>query len=293
MRVVIIGSNGYIGRRLSARLAELGHDVHGLSSSDGTGLDPESGLFREGFALPPGVEAVIYLAQSPYYRSGAQRRDHLRAVNAASAIQAAELASRTGAVRFVYTSTGSVYRPSLEPLAETAPLRRDDAYAASKIEAEEGLTALAGKIEVNVVRLFGVYGPGQQAKLIPALLARTLGGEKITLERNPADPTDLDGLKVSWCYIDDVTSILGRLVERGGPLVMNLAGPRPVSVRETALLMAEMTSRRLDLELTDRFRSGDLIADISLLENHFHPEFTSFEDGLAAVVEHELKTGPC
>src|SRR5262245_4623383 len=109
MRVTIIGSRGFLGRALVARLTQRGWDVEGISSSSPGGLDPITGLLPAEFSFRPDTAAVMYLAQSPYYRQVPERADHLLAVNVVSAVKAAEAARRGGVRRFVYASTGSVY----------------------------------------------------------------------------------------------------------------------------------------------------------------------------------------
>ena len=45
MKVSIIGCCGYMGSHLKATLSAQGTEVVGFSSTDGSGVDPESGLF--------------------------------------------------------------------------------------------------------------------------------------------------------------------------------------------------------------------------------------------------------
>ncbi len=68
MSVLVIGNTGYMGRHLMAGLAASGLLARGASSSDGTGIDPKTGLLPEGFAVPTGTATVVYLAQSPHSR---------------------------------------------------------------------------------------------------------------------------------------------------------------------------------------------------------------------------------
>jgi hypothetical protein len=49
-------------------LRKRGVVVHRASSSDGSGIDARTGQLAEGFVVPAGTHAVIFLSQSPFYR---------------------------------------------------------------------------------------------------------------------------------------------------------------------------------------------------------------------------------
>ena len=69
----------------------------------------------------------------------------------------------------VLFSSGSVYGASDEPLGEESPLRATDFYAATKVAAERLALAYEGLLGVAVLRLFVPYGPGQRARMVPAI----------------------------------------------------------------------------------------------------------------------------
>jgi nucleoside-diphosphate-sugar epimerase len=148
---------------------------------------------------------------------------HLLAVNVGAAVQAAQQARAIGATRFIYASSGSVYAPSFEALTEACPVRRDDWYALSKVQAEEALalfaradaTTGAAGLDVTVVRPFCIFGPGQTNMLVPNLLDSMLAGRPIYVEPSAADGSDRDGLRITPCYIDDAVEILCDMIHRG------------------------------------------------------------------------------
>jgi nucleoside-diphosphate-sugar epimerase len=289
MNVLIIGSGGYIGKYLCSALRQDGFHVVGVSSSDGSGINPVTGLITERFTIPTSTESIVYLAQSPYYRQVPEKSDHLMAVNVFSAIQIANLARRAKVKRFIYLSTGSVYQPSFAPLSEQAPLHRDNWYSLSKIHAEEALNLFKNDMDINIVRPFGIYGPGQQDKLIPNIFNAIFNDQEIFIQRNLHDDQDKEGLRISWCYIDDAIDILKKLILNGGPSVLNLAGNQPISIRKLAQLIAHYLGKTPHFQITDVTREGDLIADITLLQKTFSPKFTTIEDGMNAVVKSMIK----
>lgn len=282
MRVTVVGSRGFLARALIERLERNGCDVEGLSSSSPGGIDPATGLLPADFSLRDDTRAVVYLAQSPFYRQAPDRVDHLFAVNSHSALRLAELARRAGVRRFIYASTGSVYAPSFQPLAEGAPVRRDRWYPLSKLHAEDALALLRGQLEVVCVRPFGIYGPGQSGMLVPNLLRSIVDGQEITVDRHPHVAADRDGLKISLCYVDDAAAAIERLLEvRDPPPVLNLAGRQPVSIRHIAESIGAALGIEPRLRQVDRIRETDLIADTTLLEKSLGAPSTDFETGLA------------
>jgi len=230
----------------------------------------------ENFSVPPGTNAVIYVAQSPFYRQMPDMSWHLWNVNVVSAVKVAEIARKAKVERFIYASTGSVYSPAFEPLSETSPLQKDNWYLLSKVHAE---------MDLVVMRIFGVYGPVQTDKLVPKLLSSVLQGKEISIERNPEDQSDLDGLKISLCYIDDIVEIISSLISKGGPSILNIAGNEAVSLRQMVNVIGQFLGKEPVLTVVERCRRGDLIADISLLKSTLNPQFTSLESGLKKTIE--------
>jgi UDP-glucose 4-epimerase len=206
------------------------------------------------------------------------------AVNVLSAIHVAEASRRARVKKFVYASTGNVYQRSFAPLAESAPVNRDNWYALSKIHAEEALALFRPELDVTITRLFGVYGPHQHGRLVPNLVRSILEDRDIIVERNPRDAADRNGLRISLCYIDDVVAILRNLDAHAVPLV-NVASDEVLSIRDIALAVGARTGREPRLKLAEQTRENDFVADISRLRQLLKPAFTPFTDGIARVVQ--------
>ena len=285
MKVVIVGSGGFIGSHLQKFLQSEGIQVQGASSTDGTGIVPHTGVLPDDFSIAPGTDTIVYLAQSPYYNMVPEKFPHLVNVNVVSAVKIAELARRAKVRRFIYASTGNVYALSFAPFSESSPVRKDNWYSLSKVHAEEALSLYKNDMDLVVMRIFGVYGPGQTDKLVPKLLSSVLNDKEIFIEKNPEDPSDLDGLKISLCYIDDIVEIISHLISKGGPSILNIAGNKAASLRQIANLMGHLLGKEPVLTDADRCRRGDLIADISLLKRILKPQFTSLESGLKKTIE--------
>jgi len=289
LKVTIIGSNGFLGMNLGEYLRREGVEVIGCSSTGGGGIDPRSGLFPDTFSIQRETDAVVYLAQSPYYRVNKTNLEHLWNVNVLSALRAGELSREANVKRFIYASTGNVYSPQFSPLSEDSPLRRDDWYVLSKIHAEEILSLFKRDLNITIMRLFGIYGTGQKDKIIPNIIKTVIQEQEVYVEKNPLNPDDHNGLRVSFCYIDDLVGIIAKLLYLDGPLVLNIAGEKGISIREVATSIASFVGKKVSVKVLDRVREGDLIADIALLKEVVCPQFTPLQQGLAKTIEFELQ----
>lgn len=271
-----------MGSHLMQGLTAEGMRALGSSSSDGTGIDPATGLLPVDYRVPSGTAAVVYMAQSPRYREPDQA-SHVLAVNVLSAVRAAVAARAAGVQRFIYLSTGTVYAPSFQPLAEDAAIRYADWYGLSKIQGEQAVQMFRADMDVHVVRPFGVYGPQQRGRLVPNLIDSIRAGRPITLQGRQDVPGDADGLRISLCHVQDATRILMHLVRHGGPPCLNLAGEQASSIRSLAVLLGELLGREPVLTPAPTFRSFDLVADTGLLRQNQPLVFTPLRQGLASL----------
>lgn len=178
MRILVSGATGFIGRALLTHLAALGHEPMALKRGGPDGAPADLAGIDAWTGWPAGIEAVVHLGALNPARSDPASRDDaaLMAANANGTKALARRASAEGVRRFVFASTNLVHAAAETPLDETAPLRPQNAYAASKLAGETGLAqALAGTAtRATILRLPPVYGPGGRGGVAALLkLARS------------------------------------------------------------------------------------------------------------------------
>lgn len=287
MTIAVVGAQGFVGRHLVKKLRDELCDVVEFSSRTGNGIDPNSGRFPDGFSFPTRTRAVVYLAQSPFYRHDALKHlDHLYNVNVVSVIRAAMLARQAGATRFIYASTGNVYTPGFKSHAEDSPVSCDELYSLSKLYGEQALDMFRADLDITIVRPFGIYGPRQRDKLVPNLIDSVRVGREVTLSPHTENAIDDGGLRISLCYIDDATTIISRLLFETGIARLNLAGPEPTCIRKIIDCVGKQLGKNPTMRLASTPRRFDLLADVSFLRQQFDIQFTPLEVGLQRTLDH-------
>lgn len=285
MDVLIIGSNGYIGKKLSEFHSSLGDNVLNISSKSGD-INPETGDFSPTFHIPSGVSIVYFLAQSPYYRELPKMAIHLVLINTLLAIKTAELCREAGIRTFIYASSGNVYKHSFDSLSEMSQLNRDNWYSLSKIMAEDALNLYRKDFNVVFARIFGVYGPGQKDKLIPSIISRVRENLPIVVDKALADDECSLGMKLSLIHIDDLVYCLAKIAcMQSPPQVLNIASPETISIEEIAKIISAKLNLEVSFKVSDKKRTFNLIADTSLLGSIVDLDFTEFKVGIERALE--------
>ena len=154
MRVLITGTDGYIGSVLAPALIARGHDIVGLDTEyyreARLGPDPDVSypvLAKDLRHVTPadleGFDAVIHLAGLSNDALGQISREVTYEINHVAAVRLATLARDAGVRRLVYSSSCSVYGRSGEGIVdERSPVDPRTDYAICKVLDERAITAL-------------------------------------------------------------------------------------------------------------------------------------------------------
>jgi nucleoside-diphosphate-sugar epimerase len=157
MKILVTGSDGYIGAMACPHLTRAGHEVVGL----------DTGLYRQGWLYEPydprpatltmdirditardleGFDAVVHMAELSNDPLAQQAPDLTKEINHAGSIRLAKAARQAGVRRFVYMSSCSVYgiADGDSILTEDSPVNPQTAYAACKVAVERDLTEMMG-----------------------------------------------------------------------------------------------------------------------------------------------------
>ncbi len=206
MKILVTGSEGYLGSVLGPQLARAGHEVIGLDTGyyvSGELYAPEAGaapaIFKDLRNITAadlvGFDAVVHLAELSNDPTGAMRPSVTFEINHQASVRLARLAKQAGATRFVYMSSCSVYGASADQIVdERAAVDPQTAYAECKVLVEADLHALADDdFSPTILRNGTAFGasPRMRFDLVVnnlAGLAHTAGRVAMTSDGTPWRP---------------------------------------------------------------------------------------------------------
>ena len=178
MKVLITGTDGYIGAVLAPYLLQRGYDITGFD----TGYYREGWLFNNGTKNFPylinmdirnisqsdleGFDAVVHLAELSNDHLGALQPDITYKINHQGSVHLAKMAKMAGVKRFVYTSSCSVYGAGSDDFkTETSQVNPQTAYADCKVLVEQDVSKLAdNSFSPTFLRNSTAYGPSPRMR---------------------------------------------------------------------------------------------------------------------------------
>jgi nucleoside-diphosphate-sugar epimerase len=277
-QVAVLGHTGFIGRRLERRLKEAGVSVRGFSRSSGFDI-------RNDDLTLAGVDHVFHLAGLSYVPdSWSDPVSHL-SVNGHGTVRVLDQCRRAG-VPLTYVSS-AIYGPTTRlPITEATPVRPSSPYAFSKLQGEEACRFFGNvyDVKVGILRLFNVYGPGQDNRfLIPTIARQVLDprvDEIVVADLSP---------RRDYVYVDEVVDAL--VLAPGFPpgTVFNVGSGQSRSVADVieACLAAAGVSKPYRETGNRRVNEvPDAVADISAIASAggWRPR-VSFDSGIRSLLE--------
>ena len=257
MRIFVAGASGAVGQPLVRRLAEAGHEVHGM-----TRTPAKAARLRELGAEPVVADALDREAVLAAVRAAgpdvvvhqltAIANANLRNLDAAFVLtnrlrtegtdHLIAAARAAGARRFVgqsfapwsYKREGGPAKAEDAPLETDPPKHVEETLAAIR-HLEAAVTGAEG-LEGIVLRYGGFYGPGTG-------LARD--GEMTQMVLKGRFPVVGGGGGVwSLVHVEDAAEATVHAIERGAPGIYNICDDEPAPVREWLPALAEALGGR-------------------------------------------------
>jgi len=291
MRILVTGGAGYIGSVTTATLLARGHDVvvlddlrtgHRAAVPDGATFvhaDVADRTVVETTLAAHDADAIVHFAASSLV--GESMRDPMAYFgnNAAGSIHLLEAARAVGVDRFVFSSTAALYgTPDDVPIPETAELRPESVYGASKLAVERVLDWLSRTTPFGAIalRYFNAAGATDalgedhrpETHLVPIVLQAAAGRRDEVRIYGDDYPTP-DGTAIrDYVHVADLAEAHALAVEAATPgrfEAYNLGSGVGYSVREVIDTVREVTDRDVPSRVDAR-RAGDpprLVADAS------------------------------
>lgn len=177
-QILLTGASGFIGSALASSLVSKGYGVIGVSRNGDAHLPCTSFVANitpatDWSVVLKGVDVVIHAAGRVHIMADASidPLGEYRYQNVDTTLHLAKSAAAIGVKRFIFISTIKVFGEETiggNKFFADSTYAPSDPYGISKMEAEIGLLEIAKltKLEVVIIRLPLVYGPGVKANFL-------------------------------------------------------------------------------------------------------------------------------
>ena len=264
MKVLVTGSDGFIGSHLTEALVRQGYKVRAFvyynsfnswgwldnCSPDVKGqFEVFSGDIRDPHGVKEamkGCEAVLHLAALIAIPFSYHSPDSYVDTNIKGTLNVLQAARELGVKRVIHTSTSEVYGTAqFVPINENHSLQGQSPYSATKIAADQLAHSFYSSFDLPVItiRPFNTYGPRQSARaVIPTIITQIASGER-SVKLGATTPTR------DFTYVSDTVAgfIAALKSEHGLGEVINLGSNFEISIGDTAKLIAECMDVSIEL----------------------------------------------
>ena len=226
-RILVTGSEGFVGRTLVHALQVGGYEVFGCDlrvpdapdrrACDISNLDSVEALFD----WVERVDWIFHLAAITFVPEAAQTPAHVMAVNLNGTIHLLDtVRRRCPQARFIFAGSSEAYGvPQTLPIDESHPLVPVNPYAISKTAADH-YCSYVHKVhgqDVIRLRLFNHSGPGQSDRFVLSSIARQLAVLETRSQEGHVPVLHTGNLepKRDFLHVDDVIRAYLAVAERG------------------------------------------------------------------------------
>lgn len=250
-RALVTGGAGFIGAHLVDRLVALGHETIVIDNFRRAERDRLKSHVRAGAvdlvegdvrnhramaSLAARADVIYHLAAQSNVMGALDDPEYSFTTNAYGTFNVLRTAVEAGVKRVVFTSSREVYgEAEYTPVDEDHPLGAKNPYGASKVAGEAYCRTFAHchDIDVSVLRLANVYGPGDTGRVIPLWIGEAIGGHDLRV---------FGGNQVlDFVWIDRVVDALIYAGDRGLPGPVNIGSGVGTSILELGRRIVDVT----------------------------------------------------
>ncbi len=290
MKILITGSEGFIGQVLCEKLRANGHLVLTHTKDDGDVRELKN--FDKYDTEKP--EKVIHLAALTFVPDSWENPSEYLDVNINGTKNLLEKCRFWGS-DIIFPSTYVYGKPEYLPIDEKHKVDPANPYAYSKFVSEGLCRFYAEKFNVSalVIRPFNIYGPGQSTHfLIPTIIHQLIDEQNEAINLKTLKP------RRDLLYIDDFIQLIVNVLhfsKKKSFDLINAGSGESYSVAEIAQILLELSGSNKSINEEEEIRKSEVFeikADIRKAVNEYKFELrTGIREGLKACYDHAKKKG--
>jgi UDP-glucose 4-epimerase len=305
--ILVTGAAGFIGAAVAAKLNSQGFKtitIDNLSTGEKSAI-PKETIFIKGNLgeqetitklYDYEITAIFHIAGQSSGEISFENPSYDLQSNTESTLLLLKYAKEKGIKHFIYASTMSVYgNQTMLPVVETTIPNPTSFYACGKLASEHYLRIYSTfGINAIALRLFNVYGPGQNMKnmkqgMLSIYLAQALNHNKIVVKGS------VDRFR-DFVYIDDVVNAFLKAFEYSNENsfgIFNVCTNKPSYVHELLDNIKNQMDSDIEIEIYDG-TPGDQFGIfgsnwLAKTELKWEPK-TNFNEGMQLMIDWAKQT---
>ncbi len=248
MKILVTGGNGFIGHTLVRHLLEEGNEVRVIDIKPIRFTHPKLEFVKKSVLEDISKEMkdcgmVYHLAAELGVINSDNKPLNTLAVNIDGTVNVFRCALNTNVKKIVYTSSSEVYgEPRDIPIKEDSQKSPVSIYGVSKLTAEMYAKGYVQEhdMDINPVRLFNVYGPGQGFEWVMPIFIQKILNKEYPLVFG-------DGTQVRcFTYIADIVGGMETVRKKGlKGEAYNIANTDEITMKDLAELIIKISGKNL------------------------------------------------
>jgi UDP-glucose 4-epimerase len=287
MKIAVFGSNSLSGRAFIREYSKL-YDIMAFQRKKNEEIENVKYVYEDFnnhkdilSKIGNSTQAIIYLAQSCEFRSFPKKAEDIFFINTYFPQLLANFAYQNNIKKFIYFSTGGVYKSHKNPITEEEKIfdiNIGNYYSASKLSSEILLSQYKPYFKSLIIfRPFFIFGKGQDKNmLIPRLV------ENILLEK-PIQLNGENGIMINPIHVSDVSKSIHKSLSLKGFEKINLSGNNIITIREISEFVGRVFDKKVYFDIQDN-NSLNLIGKNTKLCKLVHKPESNFLDKLREVI---------
>ena len=250
MRVLVTGSQGFVGRHVMSYLA--GHGFEPIGTDVSAGADVVGSIVDMSFVNDKlsrlDFEAIVHLAGIADIKKTIEDPYTCYQVNCFGTLNALELASKKGVKRFLYPSSANVFgAPKKNPVTEEHAMDPRVPYDYSKVVGENLVMSYykTKGVPVAMTRAWLLFGEfDHPSRAVPFFVRKFLKNEPVGLFNSGRDVT-------APSHTMNFAKLVAKILEEDAAVgqAFNFGGAERLSIRELAERVKRLTGSDSELQM--------------------------------------------